>query len=429
MSWEFLLITIFSCIFQSFILYIVYGTLGKTIFNKKIYVLILYIIYNIITCLISIFVSNQIISIISALFLIYILGAFYKLGLIKRVIAPLILFGLFAGAEMLIGGITTSITDVSIEQQQSSPFFYMQGMIGSKIIVFFIALLVRNFLKKQSIKGSFVLGAFFVVMPIITNVLLYIIQVVMYSLDSKQMHILSLIASLCFILTIIAMIYIMDYSIRANYHKNQIKIVNNALQEQIKAYSALIENYKFNNKQMHDINNQIILLKGMCMKDEDCIQEIENVSNIVQSAQHIVYTSIPSLDAILNSKINEIQSLQIPFEKQIMLSELNVDSIKLSILVANLLDNSIEESKRLQELGQDCKINFKLQSISENLSIAIKNNSRGIIKEKTAKTNKFKHGYGTQIIQKIVNDFGGSIIVNQAENDYSVSILISKIAS
>ena len=107
-----------------------------------------------------------------------------------------------------------------------------------------------------------------------------------------------------------------------------------------------------------------------------------------------------------------------------MLTEVKIDSIKLSILIANLLDNSIEESKRLQEESKESKITLKLQSIGDSLNIFIKNKSRNITTERTAKANKFKHGYGTEIIKKIVEDFDGSILTEKTENDYSVSVLI-----
>ncbi len=424
MRWEFLLITIFSCIFQALILFIVYGTFGNVIFRKKIFVLIPYLAYYILICVISVFVTNKIVGLLVSLGLLYLLGIFYKMGVAKRIVTPLVFIGLLIGTEMLIGGITTSITNSSIEQIQSSPFFYMQGAIGSKIIVFFIVLIVRHFNNKLEIKGATLLSVFFVIMPIVANMFLYAIQELMYTSVSENTSILTLVVSLCFIFIIIAMIYIMDYSIRANYNKNQMKLINNALQEQIKSYNVLIENYKFNNKQMHDINNQITILKGMCKNDNNYIQEIDNVSNIVESAQSIIYTGISSLDAILNSKFNDINNLGIPFEKQIMLTEVKIDSIKLSILIANLLDNSIEESKRLQEESKESKITLKLQSIGDSLNIFIKNKSRNIRTERTAKANKFKHGYGTEIIKKIVEDFDGSILTEKTENDYSVSVLI-----
>lgn len=429
MSWEYIVVVIFSCLLHAFILNLIYQKISTNRFSNKISNIIYNIAYFCLSLLVFLLVQNKYLSLILEISLIYILGLAYKMNIISRLVTPIIAISLFIISEMVIGSIIMSITSMSVEETQSNFFFYMQGMLGSKILVLFLVLIYRNNYKVKKIKGLGIMNVYLILVPIIVNALLYILQELMMKNTDMQLYTIAFISALCFLIIIVLSVYVIDYCIKMYYKNRRLETVNNTLNEQMKSFNSLVDNYKFNNKQLHDINNQLVVLKGMCKNNEDCKNEIEKVENIVKKTRNTIYTGCAGVDAIMNEKFNVIATSKINFDKTIIVSKISIDTVKIAILIANLLDNAIEESLRLKEKNMQNKIVFNIKSTDQILNIYVKNKKRNIQELKTSKKDPYKHGFGKEIINQLVKELDGNILVEQTENEYIVSVVLMQNAS
>ena len=120
---------------------------------------------------------------------------------------------------------------------------------------------------------------------------------------------------------------------------------------------------------------------------------------------------------VLQKKIQEAEHKQITCDVQGTLNgNLRMDEMSLVSLVMNLLDNAIEacvqtETRQIQVvIAEDPAaqmLELKLQN-SKNSSQKLHANEAGMGYQ-TTKEDRGSHGYGTQIIQRIVDENGGTI--------------------
>ena len=118
------------------------------------------------------------------------------------------------------------------------------------------------------------------------------------------------------------------------------------------------------------------------------------------------------LELVLQKKIQEAEHKQITCDVQGTLNgNLRMDEMSLVSLVMNLLDNAIEacvqtETRQIQVvIAEDPAaqmLELKLQN-SKNSSQKLHANEAGIGYQ-TTKEDRGSHGYGTQIIQRIVDE-------------------------
>ena len=123
------------------------------------------------------------------------------------------------------------------------------------------------------------------------------------------------------------------------------------------------------------------------------------------------------LALVLQKKIQEAEQKQIACDVQgKMTGNLRMDEMALVSLIMNLLDNAVEacvqtESRKIQvaitEDPATHTVELKLQN-SKNSTQKLCANDAGMGYQ-TTKTDQSIHGYGTQIIQRIVDENGGMI--------------------
>lgn len=123
------------------------------------------------------------------------------------------------------------------------------------------------------------------------------------------------------------------------------------------------------------------------------------------------------LALVLQKKIQEAEQKQIACDVQgKMTGNLRMDEMALVSLIMNLLDNAIEacvqtEPRKIQaaitEDPATHMVELKLQN-SKNSTQKLCANDAGTGYQ-TTKTDQSIHGYGTQIIQRIVDENGGMI--------------------
>lgn len=210
---------------------------------------------------------------------------------------------------------------------------------------------------------------------------------------------------------------------------------------ELEAYNELVIEYKykqenFNNlienqltilKLKHDMRNHLLSIRLLVNNSEysEAISYINDIEKLSPLKTYI-NTSSEILNAILNSKINEFPNIK--FKVEFNFKDLNIRMIDLTTLLGNLLDNAIDAVNRLDNSKQIIYI-----FISENdqfYKIKIKNEFDGYLNygnnKLLSRKRRKQSGLGLENIEDIVKIYNGEIKIDTSNNMFETIILLMK---
>ena len=184
--------------------------------------------------------------------------------------------------------------------------------------------------------------------------------------------------------------------------------------------------------QGHDFNNYISTLYGLMYleKFEEAKEYIMEIDNRVGNMSNVIETNHPVITALVNVKRKEIFEGNIEMKLDIDLPEvLTFDYVDLSIILGNLLDNAIDACKEVKE-DRDKIINLSIYIDNDHLIIkasntkneSIKLDTENILKRYTSKTDRENHGYGLGNIQCVVEEYEGTMEIEDFGDIFSLNI-------
>ena len=179
----------------------------------------------------------------------------------------------------------------------------------------------------------------------------------------------------------------------------------------------------------HDLKNQIQIAYVMRNKNDNFVNILEDIDAELDKVNTNIYSKNEILNTVLLLKKIEAKKFNINIVYKIDKS-ISLDSMKDSDvckLFSNLLDNSIEASKKTDDkkvLLKLCKRNDYIVLICENTyKEELRKNILGFL---TTKENKKEHGYGIKIIKSISDKYGGEMNI-QAKNGLFKVIIVFNI--
>lgn len=209
-------------------------------------------------------------------------------------------------------------------------------------------------------------------------------------------------------------------------YENDNKILKELIKEQAHQQKLNKETYDIINMKIHDIKNQINVIKEM--KTDEQNKYLDELKELVDIYGSFAKTGNEVLDVILNQKSLLCKSKKIKFTficDGEALKIFNPES--LTSLFGNLIDNAIEATSRENE---DNRL-IKLTAMNRKnfLCIHIENYCSNQLTFKdglplTTKENATNHGFGTRSIKYIVKRYNGELKMNFNNNIFSVNILI-----
>lgn len=209
---------------------------------------------------------------------------------------------------------------------------------------------------------------------------------------------------------------------QSNLVKTQIELsyAQKSLEEQKKHYQALFDSNEEIKRIRHDENN--LYTAAIASIDAGETEEVKRILSAhlqtISDNKNILNTNHPAIDAVIQSKLDICKSSNIKTDfKYFYKEQILVDTIELSIIIGNLLDNSIEACN---QLDSDRWINFLI--CVENGEINISVESSSIIPTdkslKTSKKNKDNHGFGIKNINAISAKYNGLTSFEYGENNF-----------
>ncbi len=241
----------------------------------------------------------------------------------------------------------------------------------------------------------------YTILCIINLIVLFVMTVFQWINELSQSNIYMHLTSSAFVVLWFVLIYVLNRSFQLSENKEN-QLVIQSIYSNIEQY---IRQYKQEEEQIrkirHYIKNHFIIIKNLS-EDENIHQYIDEIYPKLENMQVLSQRITGNLyvDTILNSKKNEYPNITMAYHCNI--EGLNMNSLDLSVLLFNLIDNACQAS---------CKVNgyvhLMMKYDGEHLFIDIENSSQekiNFISKKGA-----GHGYGMKIINEIVEKYHGTI--------------------
>lgn len=170
----------------------------------------------------------------------------------------------------------------------------------------------------------------------------------------------------------------------------------------------------------HDIQNVLILIRSYAEKaDLDYIKEvIHNKEKELEEIKPISITGIMPIDIILNSKIEEISTKEITFNRKVIMSSLhNIDHLEFCLLLTNAINNAIEN------IGGERTISLAILETPHYIEIDIRNSVDQNVFDinpqlKSSKKDKTKHGFGIESMRRIVDKYSGIFFIDCDDKEF-----------
>lgn len=334
-----------------------------------------------------------------------------------------VISGLFELVVMQI--ITYGGTD--FDTANSNIYVYIIGLASSKMLTFFIIILIRKSGHKsfQSVKNMRFIGLS--MLPLTTIIISMSYSQLMFSYEINDFwKTSSIVALILLIISNIMIFYIVDKQYELISAKEKLKTSKVLLESQKQYYDDVFQSQQEIRKTRHDLKNIFIALlselnTGNLDKAKKMIQrklsETEQYIDIDCNSDNVI-------DTILHSKIAYAKENNISLTvKKSIDRPILIDSLDIVVLIANILDNAIEATN--QTSGEK-QITFSIITDNDNLIILSKNPTLNIIdfdKLITTKKDKRYHGFGVLSIKSITDKYDGSYIF-ECENGVFTSTAI-----
>jgi hypothetical protein len=213
-----------------------------------------------------------------------------------------------------------------------------------------------------------------------------------------------------------------DWKIKENEYKRQMFYIDN-IKNMLNSINA----------QRHDFNNHISCLYGLIKlnKSSEALGYIESLVDDITKFNYILDIENPFLSALVNAKLTLAQQEKIYMEADINIPvDISIEAVDLSIILGNLLDNSIEACKlddidyKYIELYADINNNDLVISLINSKSSKIEINLSMGKDRVTSKSDKDNHGFGLKNIRETVRKYGGTTEIEDREDHFVVNIKI-----
>ncbi|MCL2222183.1 MAG: GHKL domain-containing protein [Oscillospiraceae bacterium] len=359
----------------------------------------------------------------------FVLSFFFISGISYKVLISVIITTLHFISEALVGVIIVQILGISAEQILDTAWMYFIGVLASKLFTILIVCLSKIYLKNKNEKLGRrfnLLMGFVAIMPLMISFIVvgYIADI--YILRTPIFGIITVTFSLILVFVIM---YILSNQLKIMENEKQIEMARAKLEAQVKHYQQLQQKQSEVRAIRHDLRNSLTAVSGV-LRDgniDGALDFIEKITaDVVRTAENI-YTGLPTIDAVLNTKVARANKhgLRIVYMVNIE-NEVHINQIELGIIVATALDNAIEGVLRSGD--GDKTVILDITDAADYISIYVENPASAPVNKsfETSKADKANHGFGMRQMENITKKYNGTVQpeYNQEAGKFYLRILM-----
>lgn len=328
-------------------------------------------------------------------------------------------------SSLLYMGMSMFLNDFDQLMQGSSGLGRYIYVLLHKIALFTTLHLVLRIFRAEDLKNIWN-GVLAFVFSLTTMFGLWATMYMVATPDGDVFKTQILIIVLSFIL-VNALLYILLHQIqRLEKTKYELKLLEEKMSFEETRYndaSAIWNNVR---KVQHDMKQHLVVMAGFLEEEEPkkCQEYIDSLLPEVDQIGKLVRSNNAVLDYLINSKLCALKDTHIVISGSIGdLSDIR--DVDLACLIGNILDNAIEALSDVSE--KRIELLFSVQN--DNRVIICKNTIKQSVLEnnkdlKSTKASGDSHGWGHQIVAKIVADYHGMVDYFEEFGMFGVQIIL-----
>lgn len=423
----FLILPIIGSLFIIYACFEFLKKIGRNIYRSKITYIIAFFIFNIVLFLTAIS-GSVLMNTIGFTSGILIIGHFlynnYKVYLLYYSIFSIC----FLFIDLLLNWIIPIVAMMSEVYFTSVAYLQIAMIFIIRMTEYVYIKLFTNFItrkrgndinKKQSLS--------FLVIPTFSVIYIMTLVSVLQIYTGPQESILLVINIILVLILNIYVTHIFDAIQKNNILQNEVDLYHQQSELQHKYYDNLENKYKESRKLIHDIRNHLQSIERLYeVRDNERAKEYTNdIHLMLNELNQKYYTSNRVLNIILNDKFQIVRNANIDLDCKI--GEINLDFMKeidITTIFANLLDNSIESAKKVEDSSY---IKFYINKFNDFIVINIINSmkEKPTIKNRKIKSTKVNHeGLGLENIRKTLEKYEGTMVIDYDDSNFKVNIVI-----
>lgn len=351
-------------------------------------------------------VDIPIINLIANIVLLFVITLCYDSTLKRKVLAVSGMYIIIFLTELFISTLTqTSYVDPLKHYGYTNEL----GLFVSRIVIFSIVLLTNHFATKKSKKElPFWLYGASLFIPVIT----IIIEVMMTATNGTSKAFVSV--SIVLLFSVNVLVFFLYDALSAAYER----VMKSTIIEQEREYYhnqclLMQEAAEKVRAFQHDMSNHFSVIDNLLQNGNDD-KVSEYVHNLIsrENSIPVAYskTGNIAIDSIINYKLSKATLYDITVSVDIIVpTEISVEIMDLSTILANLLDNALQALEKVKE-NKQLSVNIKYRK--GVLLICISNTYNGIVKFEngeiiTTKEKPREHGYGLRNVEAVAQKYDG----------------------
>lgn len=211
------------------------------------------------------------------------------------------------------------------------------------------------------------------------------------------------------------------------------KIINKRIEryqsELLQKYCDEVESmYRKMRGWRHDYHNHIQAMQASMAlgKYDEVSRYLSDLNDDLTSVDTVIKTGRVMVDAILNGKLNIATQNEIPVNAKAKIPDgTPVSDIDLCVIIGNLLDNAVEENRRLDKQSRFIRIYIGKKNTQFYLSVT---NAAGKKQQKSGSrfesSKGVEHGFGLSRVEAVVKKYGGYFSADSEDGGFTAEILI-----
>lgn len=281
---------------------------------------------------------------------------------------------------------------------------------------------------RRSLKWSEEKG--FVLIPICQTLMLYGFVCCATITGDKRVFVILFIATLLTCFSAFFLFSSMEMVVRSVKIREQILHMEQKQQLQNEYYGIISDKVYEIKTQQHDMANHIQTIRALLNQGKQ--QELEQyVSEVEEKFERVKvknYCENTIVNSVLCCKVEQAKKKGIDFHIDLHIKNtVPYETLDLSSLFSNLIDNAIENSSKSTGQKYICLTDHQAGNLYTLKIINSKNKEKIQMKGGkllTSKEDTDKHGYGTQIVQKIAEKYHGEVHFSDEGERFSAIILL-----
>lgn len=416
---------IFGTMFEIYSTNMFISTFSNRKHIKNFTLVIIYSVILIFQILVSITTQGTILLICSFISAFVICQIYNSKQYVKMILSITIVI-INIASEMIVSGLLMLTKTINFNKINSDPQLFALGTVISKFIMFLLVLIVHFGKNKLNIENVGIKYLIILsILPFTTLLMLTIMYQVMFVINSTRMKLMFIISSVFLVFSNVITFNVINRQNKLAKTEYELKLLKDNINEQTKHYADLQASHEEIRQMRHNLRSICIgtIAELKVGKIDNAIEQLQSSIDIIEKSNKIIDTGHPSIDSIIENKLNKCDELNINVNLSYQYKEpVTINEIEIAVIIGNILDNAIEACLKI--IKTDREIWGSLIVDHQNIIINIKNTAIDSNNLKTSKSNKKDHGYGLKSISLIAKKYNGYAKFSFLDNTFTSYVIL-----